>query len=371
MLDGVHQSLTSYASQVRARLSPAAFAPAHSRLLWLPVHLLCITVATWAVSSGLTPWPLVPLLSLLIGMSFAGLAFVAHEALHGAIVHHRLVRYLVGWLGFLPFCVSPRLWIAWHNRVHHGHTNQPDVDPDAYPTLAVYERKRSVRVAIDLAPGGSRWTFPLAPLIGFTVQSSHVLLRARSWGLLSSRARVAALAESALGAAVWVTLALCVGPVAFAFVFMLPLLVANAIIMGFILTNHSMSPLTAKNDPLVNSLSVTLPRWAEWLTLHFGYHVEHHVFPAMSGRHAPRVREALLALWPDRYQSLPLARALSRLHRTARVYKTTTTVVDPRSGREWPTLRGQELERAHEAEPGAARESNRLPQRSDVHAVGP
>ena len=37
---------------------------------------------------------------------------------------------------------------------------------------------------------------------------------------------------------------------------------------------------------------MTTPRWIEWLTLSFGYHVEHHLFPAMSSRHAPGVRDA-------------------------------------------------------------------------------
>jgi fatty acid desaturase len=118
----------------------------------------------------------------------------------------------------------------------------------------------------------------------------------------------------------------------------LPLLVANSIVMGFILTNHSLSPLTSRNDPLLNSLSVTLPRFLEWLTLSFGYHVEHHIFPAMSSRHAPAVRQLLRKRWLERYQSMSLPRALLQLHRTARVYKDDHTLVDPRTGNEWPTL---------------------------------
>lgn len=66
-------------------------------------------------------------------------------------------------------------------------------------------------------------------------------------------------------------------------------------------------------------------------------HVEHHLFPAMSTRHAPAVR-AQLARWPERYQSMPLGSALSRLHRTARVYKHHTTLVDPTTAREYPAL---------------------------------
>jgi fatty acid desaturase len=189
-----------------------------------------------------------------------------------------------------------------------------------------------------LAPGNGRWTFMLPLLFGFSIHSAHVLLCARRWGYLSKREHRLALGETALGVALWATVAANIGLASFLWAFALPLLVANAIVMGFILTNHSLSPLTAKNDPLLNSLSVTLPRFAEWLTLRFGYHVEHHIFPSMSSRHAPEVRALLRELWPERYQSMPLTQALLTLHRTARVYKDDQTVVNPRTGREWKTL---------------------------------
>jgi fatty acid desaturase len=310
-----------------------------------------IALSMLSIASGWVVWPFVPLLSIVIGMSFAGLTFLAHETLHGAVVRGRRLRDLVGWLGFLPFAVSPRLWKAWHNRVHHGHTNNSEIDPDAYPTLAAYERSRAVRVAIDLAPGGGRWTLILALSVGFIVQSKHVLIRAHRWGFLSRREHVRAGLETALAVGIWVALGASVGLATFVWVFVLPLLVANSIIMGFILTNHSLSPLTAKNDALLNSLSVTLPRFVEWLTLRFGYHVEHHIFPAMSSRHAPGVRALLRRLWPGRYQSMPIGRALLTLHRTGRVYKDDTTIVDPRTGAEWPTLTPALEARAPESGP--------------------
>ena len=108
--------------------------------------------------------------------------------------------------------------------------------------------------------------------------------------------------------------------------------------MAFIMTNHGLNPLTAVNDPLVNALTVTSPRWLEWLTLRFGYHVEHHLFPSMSSRQALRLRGLIRQRWPGRYQSMPLGAALLALHRTARVYENETTLIDPRTGRRWPTL---------------------------------
>ncbi|MBA2541989.1 MAG: fatty acid desaturase [Deltaproteobacteria bacterium] len=83
---------------------------------------------------------------------------------------------------------------------------------------------------------------------------------------------------------------------------------------------------------------MTAPRWIEWMTLGFGYHVEHHLFPAMSSRHAKDVRDVLQRRWPGRYRSMPLRTALAELHRTARVYKDAVTLIDPRTGREYATL---------------------------------
>jgi fatty acid desaturase len=291
-----------------------------------------------ALSALGLPWFVKPLLSLVMGCSFAGLTFLGHEALHGAVVRSKKLRRVVGWVGFLPFAVSPRLWEAWHNRVHHHHTNQPGEDPDAYPTLQEYRKSPVVRAVTEWAPGRKRLRGALSLLVGFSIQSVHMLFdaRRRKWLTPSEQAR--AFGETLLGVAFWVTVAVLLGPLAFLFAYALPLLVANSIVMGFILTNHSLSPHTDVNDPLINSLSVTGPRWFEWLTLGFGYHVEHHLFPAMSARHAPALRAVLRTRWPHSYQSLPLLRALRALHRTGRVYDTQTTLLDPKTGRRWHTL---------------------------------
>jgi fatty acid desaturase len=139
--------------------------------------------------------------------------------------------------------------------------------------------------------------------------------------------------------AIWAALAVVLGPKAFLFAMFVPLVVANTIVMAFIFTNHSLSPLGDVNDPLANSLSVTLPRWVEYLTLRFGFHVEHHLFPSMSSRHADLVRAQLVARWPHRYQSMSLVRALLLLHRTPRVYQDDgARLIDPTSGTSMSSL---------------------------------
>ena len=273
-----------------------------------------------------------------IGVSFGCLTFIGHETLHGGIVRGKLAKHVVGWIGFLPFVLSPRLWVAWHDRVHHANANLAD-DPDMYPNLDKYWANPRMRFAVNwFSLGGRRWRGALSLILGFTVQSANQLIGATEKGFLSPGQRRLAIAETALAVAVWGTVAALVGFVPFVFVFVMPLLVANVIVMSFILTNHSLSPMIAINDPVVSGLSVTAPRWIEILTLRFGFHVEHHLFPAMSSRHAPAVRDLVRMRWPERYQSMSLVCAVRELHRTGRVYKDAVTLIDPRSGREFPTL---------------------------------
>lgn len=329
--------LSAYVREVRPKLPAKVFAPARSRLAAVPVLVAIVAAAIVTLAKGWVPWPVVPVLSLVIGVSFACLTFVAHEAMHGGIVRGRRLKHAISWIGFAPFVLSPRLWAAWHDRVHHARANLAD-DPDMYPTLEEYLANPGARFAVDhFSLGGRRWRGGLSLLLGFTVQSAHQLIVARRF-LPRPRQRALAIAETALGVALWATVAALVGFVPFLFAFVVPLLVANVIVMAFILTNHGLSPRVSINDPLISSLSVTTPRWIERLTLGFGFHVEHHLFPAMSSRHARAVRDVVAARWPERYQSLPLAEALRRLHRTARVYKNATTLIDPTTRREYPTL---------------------------------
>src|SRR5690349_10012338 len=95
--------LSDYVRALRPDLPAAAFAPSTSRIALIPIYFAVIAVAAVAMGAGWLPWPVVPLVSVVIGVAFACLAFVAHEAMHGGIVRGRRAREVVGWLGFLPF----------------------------------------------------------------------------------------------------------------------------------------------------------------------------------------------------------------------------------------------------------------------------
>jgi fatty acid desaturase len=174
--------------------------------------------------------------------------------------------------------------------------------------------------------------------VGFSIQSLQLLVSAHRRGYLSRKEHLLAIGESLLGVAVWVSLAVWLGPVGFLFAYVIPLLLANTLVMAYILTNHNLNPLNDVNDPLLNSLTVTVPPFFDALHSKFGLHVEHHLFPAMSSEYLPRVREELQQRWPERYQSTTLVDALGRLLRTPRIYRTATVLHDPRDGFECETL---------------------------------
>jgi fatty acid desaturase len=333
------RTVGAYARELKPLLPAETFEPARSRLLWLPVHAALIATLAWLMATHRVPMFVWPLFSLVIGCSLGGLTFLGHETLHGGVVRGRFAIRLVGWFGFLPFTVSPQLWVAWHNRVHHNHTGKEGVDPDMYPTIGEYRTQPAARIMADYFGVGRRRLMGFASLLfGYTGQSSQMLWTARKRGFLTPKLHRRAIFESALGWAFWITVAFLVGFVPFLFVYLLPLIVANTIVMTFIMTNHNLNPLTDTNDPLVNSLSVTLPRIVEWLTLDFGYHTEHHLFPTASTRHGRAIRDVIVSKYPERYQTLPLGTAMKQLYNTARVYQDATTLYDPPSGQTWPAL---------------------------------
>ena len=325
-------SVQQYARAVRRHLPSTVFQPATGRLMWLPVHLAIIVALATYIVRATPPWYLAVLSAAVAGHSWGCLGFLAHEALHHALVKNRVVEKLVGYCGFGIYCLSPTLWTAWHNQAHHGNTGKPVADPDGFGSLRFWEKSAVVRTLEKIAPG-SRYKRSAAFLfIWFSLHSMLVLLfHSQRNNYYARVSRRVVYAESATMLVFWIGALLLVGPYHFLFIYVVPVLVANALVMSYIATNHFLNPLTEVNDPLANSLSVTGPWWLETLHLQFGYHVEHHLFPMMSGRHAPAVRDVLRRLYGDRYLSMPHARALRLLYTRPKLHHTHDTLIDPRT----------------------------------------
>jgi fatty acid desaturase len=325
-------SVQHYAREVRQHLPAEVFRHTPGRLFWLPVHLAVIIGSAAYVIAATPPWYVSLVCAIAAGHSWGVLGFLAHDALHHALVKNRTVEKVIGYLGFGIYGLSPTLWATWHNQAHHGNTGKPVDDPDGYGRLAFWRKSAVARQLEKLAPGSGHarsWAFLFT---WFSIHSFLVLVfHSERNGYYDRVSRRTVYTESAMMLAFWIGILALVGAYNFLFIYVVPMLVSNAVIMSYIATNHFLNSLTEVNDPLVNSLSVTSPRWLEILHLNFGYHVEHHLFPTMSSRFAPRVRDVLVRLYGERYLTMPHTRAVRLLYSRPKIHGEHDTLVDPRT----------------------------------------
>lgn len=315
---------------IRRDLPADTFTPQPWRALWF-VPLVAIVIGSIVAQLALSPmWPVRIVIALVMGQAMAALGFLAHEALHGSLVQSRRLQTVLGYCGFGPMLVSPALWRVWHNQVHHNRTNMGNSDPDGFGTMARYERMPSTRFVAQLAPGSGH---PLSFLFlgyWFAFHGQVVLwLQSRYMRGFESLNRRRAILDSVVGLLAWGALAYVAGPFVSLFVVAIPFVTANATVMSYISTNHFMRPLAETNNPVENSMSVNTLPVIDAIHFNFSHHVEHHLFPKMSAKHAPRVREWLLENQPDDYLSPAHWMAVRELYRTPRVYLDATTLVNP------------------------------------------
>jgi fatty acid desaturase len=274
------------------------------------------------------------MLSAACGVLYGSLFFLGHEVGHGAVVRSHGMQTLLMWPAFTIFLLSPTLWRVWHNRVHHQHTNRDTHDPDNFGALGSYLDSRAVRFTALLTPGSGRWPSLLYLPTWFTVHSQIVLWRqSRHCRGFESLNRPRAIIESAAMAAFWCGLGAQLGAWAALEVIVVPMLVANASIMSYIVTNHLLRPLVEENDPLASSMSVTTHRLLDLVHFNFSHHTEHHLFPAMSSKYLPLVRAGLRRHAGGHYLAPPHWKALLMVFRTPRIHAGNGTLVDPASGR--------------------------------------
>lgn len=338
------RSMNEYAREVRLQLPPELFRRAPIRLLWLPFHAAIIIAMSALIICAAPPWYIALACALVAGHSWGCLGLLAHETLHHAVVKSPDTERLIGMIGFLPFCLSPTLWVAWHNQAHHRHTGNLFLDPDHFGTLHLWKKSRYVRFLESLTPGSGSLRSAAFLCIFFSLNSLLMLtLIGEQKGFYARISRRVVWAETAAMVAVWLAVLALVGVENFVLVALLPALVANAVVMSYIATNHLLSPFTSVNDPFANTLSVTNPRWLETLHLQFGYHVEHHIFPAMSAKHSRAVREVLVRSYGSRYLSMPHRTALRLVYTRPKLRCRADVLVNPRSGAMYRTLRPGDL----------------------------
>lgn len=316
--------------RIREELPADTFRPQTWRVIWfLPLTAVIIGGITAMLTLGL-PWWGNLLLAMAVGNSLVAQAFLAHEVLHGAAGMSRSIQNFFGWLGFGPMLITPEFWRAWHNREHHGNTNQGDKDPDSFGTMVRYKKHPQLTGFLKLAPGSGTWYSYFFLTYSFIFHAQLVLwFQTRKTSAFPGFDRKRAIRQAIACGVAWLALIALSGSMAL-FTVLIPLVWANMVGQGYILTNHFLRPQTETNNPVDNSMSVCTPAIVDRLHFRFSHHVEHHLFPNMASSKAPRVREWLQKNLPERYVAPSHVKAIRMLYKTPRVYLTPTTLVDPK-----------------------------------------
>lgn len=333
------KALGTYQQELKAHLPQEIFKRTPTRAFYLVGFLGLNAAIIYAITTLDLHWTVKILLGVMMGQFNACMAFIAHETLHGGIVQSPWLQTLIGSIGFGPFLVGQTYWRFWHNTLHHGNTQLIYKDPDAFPTLSVYKRSKFMKVVFELAPGSKNPVSYFYLFYWFSLQSvmNQVYMRFgnKMWEKMDHK-RVSV--EFAIIAVIASAYLYAIGFENILYLAIIPLMVQNYTVLSYILTNHNLSPLTKINDPLENSLTVTTPKFWSILHLNFGYHVEHHLFPRVSGRHAKKIHEVLKLNYPQKYKYMPKWEALKLLYKTPRLYKNATELIHPKTLETHPTL---------------------------------
>ncbi|MEQ8278867.1 MAG: fatty acid desaturase [Deltaproteobacteria bacterium] len=319
--------------RLRELMPPEAFEPVPVRgLAAFATFGFAVSIAVAVVATDLW-WPIDAALSIVIGLSIVSTGLCAHEASHGAIFRSALMRQLLVWVGFGPFLVTPGLWTAWHVRAHHRGTNQLKYDPDMLSGHDHFESMFAHRFRTNLFPGSGTLASWVAPAFLFTLEGQYFLWVATGRAPLAGNVKMSRpwlMLTSALWIAAWATLAFVLGPLDALWVLVLPLMVGNTILMSYISTQHWIRPRVDADDPVATTLSVEVPRWVDAMHYQFSYHQEHHLFPSMSCKWAPLLREKVQQIDPNAVAALPWRTAMRAVFEAPVLYGDDRSLVDQR-----------------------------------------
>jgi fatty acid desaturase len=334
-----------YAKKLRPLLPPEAFSLDPGKLVILLINL-AILASGWLIASHLDQWDprllgLYLPFAIVMGNSVIALLFSTHALMHGSVIKNRQLTYLLSILGLATWWMPPTLWKAVHNREHHNKTNSMD-DPDRNYTEA---QPRTWGKWIQNAFVPSTEVSGLGLVIGLMMSwgvhglrnlTSVLLFNRKSVTYVPAAFTVSAKDRWAIAREFLLILFLHLGlmaylqfdPIKLLLGYFLPIMIGHAGGMFYIFTNHLVCCVTEVNDPLINSVSLRMPKLFDLLHFHFSYHTEHHIFPGMNSDYYPLLQALLQEHYPERYNLLDAREAWRLLLKTPRHYRDNETFTD-------------------------------------------
>jgi fatty acid desaturase len=322
-----------YGSQIRQFLPKYVFEPVPYRLVWIFVHYSFIIACGYLILN-FHEWYIDLPLSILIGNSLSVIFFVGHEIAHGCVIKNKKLIVFLSTVCFAHFGLHAKAFISFHNRKHHHVTQHPYKDPDCFGKQN--SKNKCLKKFQRLLPGSGTlfsytfffWFFSFYCLNNVWFQKNI---------FVNKKEKIESRIFSVASYVIWI--AACFYFHTALYFFVIPLLVSNFVVMCYLSTNHTLSPLTEEtNDPLVNSLTVDTPKFLRFLHLNFNYHTEHHLYPYVSSKHAPLISKLLEEKFPGRYNHIPHSKALKLLYRRPKFYYDDLTLINPATKEKYPTI---------------------------------
>lgn len=339
----IHQSV--YAKKLRPLLPSDAFEPNSSKLVILLINL-GILLLGWGIAANLDRWPVYLLwlylpLAAIMGNSIIVLLFSSHDLMHGSVLKKSRLTYPIAFLGLSMLFMPPTQWKSLHNLVHHNNTNSL-ADPDRN---YLYQQPDTWGKWIQNLFVPSVEVNPVWLIVGmagswfvhnFRNVSSVLLFNDKSVDYVPAaftvspkdRLTIAFECLGILGIHASILFYLGFHPLKVALAYFLPIALGHAGAMFYIFTNHMGCRMTSINDPLINSMSLRVPKIFDLLHLNFSYHTEHHIFPSINSDYYPMVQELLKIHYPGRMNLIDAGEAWQLLMETPRHYKDEVTFTD-------------------------------------------
>jgi len=314
---------SEYIAAFRAPLPREAFQPEPRHLVRIGCHLGIIAGGYAVLRETGSLW-LAALISLLVGHSQASLVFLGHSLGHNVILKNPRARRALEMVIWPLNLIPPSLWIRLHNQTHHPEVNTPR---DTDRVYRVCEGTAANRIYMRLFHP-NRKTPLRHPLVFFhfiTYVLRHLVSAFMPGDAKPSLVTYKPYYSPALKRMLLLELAIIAVLQVAMFLFLrgswwryllavpVPVLVASAVAMTYIYTQHFLNPLCERGDPVVGATSVIVPRWADWLHDNVSYHIEHHLFPGMNPRYYPEISRLLQQHFPERYNRIPFREAWRRI----------------------------------------------------------
>ena len=240
----------------------------------MALHLgLVVGLSVWIATGQPLWWLAILPQGILLVFLFTAL----HELIHRtAFATDRLND------GFAAFCafvvlLPPRLFRYFH-MAHHRFTHDPENDPELRS-----EKPSDLRSYLIYLSGITDWKWRISTLLRNASAESDA-------AYVPPRGKKAVLREARIylaGYAILLAVSVAADSALLFWIWLLPLLIGNPFLRGYLLAEHSRCPHVA--DMFQNTRTTLTNRIVRWLAWNMPYHAEHHAYPAVPFHRLPEL----------------------------------------------------------------------------------